>query len=110
MLQMALQAAPVMAAYSQAGAGRALNLQRAYEDFLKSNDVQETEPYFISQPAPAQEQQGQPGVGMPGQEGPGGVTAPQATDASTSPSNQSSVSPEVFLQRALASRGGANNA
>lgn len=110
--QVAVQAAPLHAALAQAGAARPLNVDAFMEDLLESFDRLDKERYF------AQPQQPQPQVGggqqppgaasLPAEQGPGGVTSPLASGPS-SPSNQVSQSPEVFLQRALASQGGANN-
>lgn len=107
------QQAKLQVAVSAAGAFAAsrtpLNLRRFMEDFLREFDVDDPESYFTAaSPAPI------PGGG-PGQageagpaDGPGGVTAPQATDTS-SPSNQISQSPAVFSARAGSSTGGAVN-
>ena len=109
MLQVSMQAAPVFAALSQAGAARMINVEAVYEDFLKAMGIEDTERYFISQaPPPVPGQGGQAG-GEEGQEGPGGTTAPQSIDPATSPSAQISQSPETLMQRALAARGGGRN-
>lgn len=110
--QMCLQAAPVHAMYSQAGVGHAINLDKAFEEYLKSNDIEDTTGWLVTKPAPAAPQglPGQPGQGAPpgGQQGPGGVTGQGSIDPAVSPSNQSSISPTVLMQRALAGQGGAN--
>ena len=104
-----MAAVPIMAQLSQAGVGRMLNMDAFIEDFLIAFGIEDTERYFVSAPAPASPPAGGGGPGAPaGPEGPGGVTAPQASDSS-SPSSQVSLSPEVLLQRAMASRGGAVN-
>lgn len=109
LLQVTAQVAPIMAAV-----GTPINLKAVYEDFLRAFGKDATEKYFTAMPQPPAGPPGLPGAGggasAPGEEqGPGGVTAPQATSPETSPSNQTSMSPEVFLQRALASQGGAVN-
>jgi predicted lipid-binding transport protein (Tim44 family) len=85
-----------------------LNLRAFAEDWLDAYDKQDKERYFSAQPQPQlQQQPSQQAVG--GQASPGGVTAPQASQADTSPSHQASLSPETFLQRAGAATGGAVN-
>lgn len=106
-LQVSLAAAPIMQAV-----GQPLNMRAFMEDFLDAFDALDKERYFASASQPTLGPQGQgqiPGTpGLPSPQGPGGVTAPQAMGP-TSPSNQVSQSPEVFLQRALASRGAGRN-
>lgn len=101
---------------AQAGLARMINFDAIVEDILHAYGKDDTERYFIQQPPPAlpqqtgqQSQQAQPdGAGPGGQTL--GVTAPQATDAATSPSNAMSVAPSTLLQRAMAlSKGGARN-
>lgn len=103
---------------AQAGLARMINFDAIVEDILHAYGKDDTERYFISQAPPALPQPGAPGSqpdqGQPDGAGPGGqtlgVTAPQATDPATSPSNQMSVAPSTLLQRALAlSKGGARN-
>ena len=108
LLQITAQVAPVMAAV-----GTPLNLKAVYEDFLRAFGKNDLERYFTAAPQPlgapgAPAPGGQPQPGAP-PEGPGGVTAPQAIAPESSPSNQASMSPEVFLQRAMAAQGGAAN-
>lgn len=105
-LQVAVQSAAVFA-----GTGQPLNLRAFMEDFLDSFDNFDYDRYFSASPQAAPLPGGggagaatPPGAPVPGQEGPGGVTSPLATDAN-SPSNQTSQSPVVMLQRALASQG-----
>lgn len=105
-LQVAIAAAPIMQAV-----GQPLNLKAFAEDYLEAFDVLDKERYFATaQPALPGGQPGSNQFAPPGQPGGNslGVTAPQATDA-TSPSNQTSLSPEQFLQRNLAMRGGGRN-
>lgn len=102
LLQIAVQSAATYAAV-----GTPLNLKAFMEDVLDAYDRVDKDKYFSALPqAPAAPGQA-PNAGQP--EGPGGVTAPQATDPNTSPSNQASLSPEVFMQRAGAMGGGTNN-
>lgn len=109
-LQVALQAAPIMQAV-----GSPMNLRAFAEDFLRAFDTEDVDRYFM--PSPPQGAGQAPGPTPPGggpappqQNGQGGgVTAPQAAGPG-SPSNPASQSPAVFMQRALAQRGGPNNA
>ena len=109
--------APIMMPLAQAGLARMINFDAIVEDILRAYDKDDIDRYFVSQPPPALPQPAAPGQpGQPSPDGAGvggqtlGVTAPQATDAATSPSNQMSVAPSVMLQRALAlSKGGARN-
>jgi hypothetical protein len=107
--QLFIQAAPVLAAL-----GVQMNYKKFAEDVLESYDTENIEEYFSNEPpaqglqqagAPQGAPQGGPGPDAP----PVGVTSPLATNATTSPSNQGSVSPEVMMQRHLAARGGQNN-
>lgn len=97
-------AAPVLAAV-----GVPLNYRKFVEDVLESYDVEDIDSYFSAQnqqvAAPPGAQQGGPSADSP----PVGVTSPLATNPTTSPSAQGSVSPQVMMQRDLASRGGVNN-
>lgn len=108
MLQMVMAYVPVAAQLAATGAAKFPNIDRYVTDWLEANGVKNPEAYFTQQPAPQVGPPGQP-QGPGGPEGPGGVTAPQSIDPAVSPSNQSSLSPEVFLQRALASQGGQVN-
>lgn len=103
LLQIAAQVAPLFAAV-----GQPLNPRAFMEKVLDDYEIPDKDRYFSSQPQALP--QGQPGQ-APSPEangGPGGVTSPLAYGPS-SPSSQVSNSPEVFLQRALASQGGAAN-
>lgn len=97
LFQNAVQSAPIMAAV-----GTPWNLGEFGRDLLEAYDMPNPERFFSAQPqaaAPA-------GGGQPGQEAPpdgtapGGVTAPQSIDPAVSPSTQTSLSPETFMQRA----------
>jgi hypothetical protein len=106
------QAAPVLAAL-----GVHLNYKKFVVDILESYDTENPDEYFATEPPPSAVQQaGAPGQsGAPQGGGPGpdappvGVTSPLATNATTSPSNQGSISPEVMMQRMMAAKGGQNN-
>lgn len=105
-LQVALSAVPVMAAI-----GQPLNVQAFVEDFLEAYGVEDKKKYFSQAPQPAAVQAG----GMQGQPAPAGpstpaegVTAPEANDPN-SPSNATSQSPLVAMQRMLAASGGPVN-
>jgi hypothetical protein len=114
--QLALSAAPVLAALSQAGQATMINYDALWEDTLKAFDKTDPKRYFNSKPAPAQ-MPGPGGAGggaAPGGENLGeqplGVTAQQSIDPSVSPSSGLSLSPEAAGQRAMAlGRGGARN-
>ena len=108
--QLALSAAPVLAALAQAGQAKMINLDALWEDTLKAFDKTDTKRYFSSGVPPAM-----PGPGAGGQQGggetladrPNGVTAQQSIDPAVSPSSGLSLSPEMHMQRALSqTRGG----
>ena len=94
-----------------AATAQPLNLRAFMEDYLEAFDVTDKDRYFASQgptmPTGASGQPGQPQAPAP--PGPVGITAPQATMAQTSPSNEFSMSPSVFEQRARAMTGGVAN-
>lgn len=110
LLTMAIQAAPVFAQV-----GVPLNMRAFMDEYLKANDVENTDMFYSAKPqAPAQAQ----GTGSPvppvGEgAGPGGqkvgMTGPNSIAPEVSPSNQASISPGMMLQRALALQGGAQN-
>lgn len=113
-LQVALAAAPVFSALSQAGHTPMLNMQAFMDDFLDARDINDKDRYYNPAPAPPLPQQGQSGQGPPQpsqmqqpQNG-NGVSAPQAYDAN-SPSNQFSQSPVGAMQRMGAMAGGPVN-
>lgn len=109
--------APVLVPLAQNGLAKMINFDAVIEDILRAFGKDDVQRYFVSAPPPAlpapggaqaPQQQSPDGAGVGGQTI--GVTAPQATDAATSPSNQLSVAPSTLLQRALAlSKGGARN-
>jgi len=107
-LQVAIQALPAFASMAQAG-GPLLNLKAFMDDYLDAFNIDDTAKYYSNKPAamaPAAGGGPQPSQGppVPSQ----GVTAPQASDA-TSPSNATSMSPMAAMQQMLAATGGPNN-
>jgi hypothetical protein len=100
-LQIALSAAPVLAALSQSGAAKMLNMDEFVKDYLESFDINDTDRYFTeakpSAPAQPSQQPQQPGV-----------SAPQATDINA-PSNAFSQSPVAMEQQQSAMTGGVSN-
>ena len=107
-LQVAIQALPAFASMAQAG-GPLLNLKAFMDDYLDAFNVDDTAKYYSNKPAAAAPPAG---GGPPPSQGPPmpsrGVTAPQASDA-TSPSNATSMSPMAAMQQMLAATGGPNN-
>lgn len=112
--QILMSLAPMIMPLAQAGQAKMINTDAVVEDILRAYGKDDVERYFKAAPPPAMA--GAP-PGQPGQQSPAGggqpnlgITAPQATDAATSPSNQMSVAPSVLMQRVLAlSNGGARN-
>lgn len=102
-LQIALSAAPVLAALSQGGAAKMLNMDAFVVDYLESFDINDTDRYFTDAKPPAPPT---PGGGQA--QAPAGVSAPQATDQN-SPSNAFSQSPVAMQQRQAAMTGGVVN-
>lgn len=104
--QLALAAAPTMAAIAAQRMGRMINLDACWEDVLETYDKRNPERYF-SKATPALEQ------GQPGQAGPGGpaqgTTSPLSVDPAVSPSNSMSMSGETAMQRFMAGQGGEAN-
>lgn len=87
---------PMAAAAAQVGAGTPLNIDAFVKDWLESSDVQDPERFFTKKappPPPVAPQQMQLPMGPPG---PGGLTAPQASDMQ-SPNNQNSLSSEAAM-------------
>lgn len=112
--------APILVPLSQGGLARMINFDAIIEDLLRAYGKDDVQRYFVSAPPPAMPGGGggamQPPGTPPAQDGAGpggqtiGMTSPLATDAATSPSNQTSVAPSTLLQRALAlSKGGGRN-
>lgn len=111
--QIALQAAPVIAALAAQGQATMINFDAVWEDLLKSYGKDDKQRYFKSSapavmpPGPGGSGGGQPALGG---EQPMGVTAQQSIDPSVSPSSSLTLSPVGHLQRAQAlSRGGGRN-
>jgi hypothetical protein len=106
---MFMQYAPLAAELSRHGAASMVNMDEIVRHYLEAHDVMDQDRFFSKQTppaAPAGPQLQQPGLET---QGPGGVTAPQSIDPAVSPSNQSSISPAQFMQRAMASQGGVAN-
>ena len=121
LMQMSAQVQPIMA---QSGAP--LNLKAVYEKVLDSYDITDKERYFMP---PQQQPQAQPPGPLPGPPGPGGPPGPpgapsqipgppgaqgpagvtsEFANGPMSPSNVSSLSPQMMMQRFLTSNGGRN--
>ncbi len=111
--QIALQAAPILAALSQAGQAQMINYDALWEDTLKAFDKTDVKRYFKSGAAPQMPGPGGGGgaaPGAPGEQPPAGVTAQQSIDPAVSPSSGLSLSPVQHMQRAMAqNRGGVAN-
>lgn len=106
---LALQAAPVLAALSQAGQATMINYDALWEDTLKAFDKTDTKRYFSSGKPPAMPGPGgaQQGGGETLADQPAGVTAQQSIDPAVSPSSGLSLSPVQHMQRAMSqTRGG----
>ena len=107
--QMALQAAPTLAALAQAGQATMINYDALWEDTLKAFDKSDPKRYFASKKPPAVPGPGgaQQGGGETLADQPNGVTAQQSIDPSVSPSSALSLSPVQHMQRAMSqTRGG----
>lgn len=113
LFQVALQAAPIIAALAAQGQATMINFDALWEDTLKAFGKEDKQRYFKasapSAPLPTQGgQAGQPLEDAGGQ--PAGVTAPQSIDPAVSPSSSLTLSPIGNLQRAMAlNRGGGQN-
>ena len=108
---MFLDAVPVFAALSQQGLSPMLNPRAAMDDYLEAFDITDKDRYYTTKAAlppgqPQQAAQPEQAAGTFGANG--GITSPLAT-APSSPSNPESMSPEVFMQQALAKLGGPVN-
>jgi hypothetical protein len=104
--QMFLQALPVHAALSQVNAASPLNADEAFKEWLLANDIPDPERFFSKKPPPPMQPPGSP-PGAPAEAaGPGGVTAPQATDPVSSPSSDMTINPAAAMQQTMAKVGG----
>src|SRR5262245_37943463 len=109
LLQIAVQSAQIYAV-----SGAPLNLKTFMEKTLDAFDVPDKDAYFLPKAPPALAQGGPPGL-PPGQTpqappgSPNGVTNPAAAAGPTSPSNESTVSPEAMMSRLMAMQGGTAN-
>jgi hypothetical protein len=114
MLQTFVQVVGPWLAMAQAGSATPPNADAFIKQWLKEY-VDDPTPFFSAKPPPPTPA-GMPGMGggqQPQQQQPmtgGGMTAPEAVNPVTSPSNAGSISPETMMQRFMAQRGGANNA
>lgn len=104
--QIMIQSAPMLQALGQPVSGRAI-----VDHLLDAFDVQDKEKFYAAAPNPMLEQAlgGGGGGGAVAEEGGDGTTNEALAAGPSSPSNDASMSPEVFLQRALASGGGGQN-
>ena len=94
-----------------AASGTPIDMKPVIEDLLESFDKQDTDRYFRSATNPAAPQQPLPGPsGQPDPNQPGGVTNPALAAGPQAPSNASSLSPEMMMQRSLAATGGGRSA
>jgi hypothetical protein len=104
MMQIMAQMAPVVLPLAQAGAAKMINFDKVIEYYLKANEVENTDQFFISQ-APAASLQPQGGQAAPGQQTLG-ITGEGSISPDVSPSAMISQSPETAGQRAQALSGG----
>lgn len=102
LLQIIADAAPALVQL-----GSTPNVRAYVEDVLRAYEKDDIERYFKAEQGPPMG--GMPGQAPPGMPGQEGQTNPQLAAGPMSPSNQTSMSPEVFMQQALAATGGANN-
>ena len=107
MLQVMLQVAPVVLPLAQAGAARMINFDAIIEYFLKANEIENTEQFFVAQ-APEASLAPQGGQAPPGEEAMG-ITGEGSIDPANSPSAMISQSPETAAQRLGALGGGGVN-
>lgn len=114
MLQVFLQAAPLIVPLAQAGQTRMINFDKVISFYLEAMEVDDPNQFFLSKPPPPQTAVPQGGQsGLPAQNGAGaggqplGITAPQSIAPEVSPGAQISSSPTTNMQRAMAmGRGG----
>ncbi len=108
MLQVMLQAAPLLLPLAQAGAAKMINFDKIIEYFLKANEIENTDQFFIQEaPQQAALPPGPGGGGAPpGGEEPMGITGEGSIEPGVSPSAMISQSPETAMQRLQALSGG----
>jgi hypothetical protein len=88
---------------------RMVNFDAIIEFFLKANEIEDTEQFFVKEaPQGAQLPQGGGGGGGPGEESMG-ITGEGSIDPANSPSAMISQSPETAMQRLQALAGGGQN-
>jgi hypothetical protein len=104
MMQVMGQMAPIVLPLAQAGAAKMINFDAVIEYYLKANDIENTEQFFISK-APAAELGAQGGQPAPGGQTMG-ITGEGSISPDVSPSAMISQSPETASQRAQALSGG----
>ncbi len=114
LLQLMLQAAPIILPLAQAGQTRMINFDKVIEFYLEAMDIEDPDQFFMSEAPqqaqlPAGGQSGQPangnGAGAGGQTL--GITGEGSIDPAVSPGAQVSNSPITNRQRAMAlGRGG----
>jgi hypothetical protein len=104
MMQVMGQMAPIVLPLAQAGAAKMINFDKVIEFYLKANDIENTEQFFISEaPAVGLNQPGSPAA--PGSQ-PMGITGEGSISPDVSPSAMISQSPETASQRLQALSGG----
>jgi hypothetical protein len=104
MMQVMGQMAPIVLPLAQAGAAKMINFDKVIEFYLKANDIENTEQFFLSK-APAASLQQPGGQAAPGS-APMGITGEGSISPDVSPSAMISQSPETAGQRAQALSGG----
>lgn len=104
MIQVFSQMAPILLPLAQAGAARMINFDAVIEYFLKANEIENTEQFFM-QEAPQASLPQQGGQPPPGEETMG-ITGEGSIAPEVSPSAMISQSPETAMQRLQALSGG----
>jgi hypothetical protein len=112
MLQLFLQAAPLILPLAQAGQTRMINFDKVLTYYLENMDIENPDQFFIEK-TPGNVALPGGGGGTPASNGgsngtpPLGITGPQSIDPAVSPGAQISSSPVRNLQRSMAlGRGG----
>jgi hypothetical protein len=106
MMQIFSQMAPILLPLAQAGQGRMINFDKVIEFFLKANDIEDTEQFFVAKGEQANAQLPQQGSPAPPGSDSMGITGEGSIAPENSPSAMISQSPETALQRAQALSGG----